>query len=219
MALDPTASSFTPTADPSTSTPSAPDTTTSSSNDNTPLFPPTLLPPSVLAALPTGYTIRPLYRSDYHLSFLDVLRVLTSVGDISEPQWNERYDWMAARDEYYILVVLDGSGRIVGTGALVVERKFIHNLGMVGHVEDIAVARDQQGMKLGLRIMEALRGVGERVGCYKVCCYVSFGGVGVLGQGGLVGWGTRGQDGIRMRMRMRITTRCRRVYQWTGRER
>lgn len=77
---------------------------------------------------------------------------------------------MAGRDEYYILVVLDGSGRIVGTGALVVERKFIHNLGMVGHVEDIAVARDQQGMKLGLRIMEALRGVGERVGCYKVCC-------------------------------------------------
>jgi len=169
-ALDPTASSFTPTTDPSTSTPEAPTSTSNNNdNDNTPLFPPSLLPPSVLAALPPNYTIRPLLRSDYHLSFLDVLRVLTSVGDITLPQWNERYDWMAGRDEYYILVVLDDRGRIVGTGALVVERKFIHNLGKVGHIEDIAVARDQQGMKLGLRIMEALRGVGERVGCYKVC--------------------------------------------------
>lgn len=58
--------------------------------------------------------------------------------------------------------------RIVGTGALVVERKFIHNLGMVGHIEDIAVAKDQQGKKLGLRIIQALDHVAKEVGCYKV---------------------------------------------------
>lgn len=95
---------------------------------------------------------------------------------------------MRGREEYFILVVLDGGsddkssastasdgkaagkgeGRIVGTGALVVERKFIHNLGMVGHIEDIAVARDQQGKKLGLRIIQALDFVAEKVGCYKV---------------------------------------------------
>ena len=44
----------------------------------------------------------------------------------------------------------------------------IHDLGMVGHIEDIAVAKDQQGKKLGLRIIEALSGVAEKVGCYKV---------------------------------------------------
>jgi GNAT superfamily N-acetyltransferase len=44
----------------------------------------------------------------------------------------------------------------------------IHNLGMVGHIEDIAVAKDQQGKKLGLRIIQALDGVAEAVGCYKV---------------------------------------------------
>jgi GNAT superfamily N-acetyltransferase len=57
---------------------------------------------------------------------------------------------------------------VVGTGALVVERKFIHNLGLVGHIEDIAVAKDQQGKKLGLRIIQALDYVAEKVGCYKV---------------------------------------------------
>ena len=44
----------------------------------------------------------------------------------------------------------------------------IHNLGLVGHIEDIAVAKDQQGKKLGLRIIQALDHVAEQVGCYKV---------------------------------------------------
>ena len=45
----------------------------------------------------------------------------------------------------------------------------IHNLGLVGHIEDIAVAKDQQGKKLGLRIIQTLDHVAEKVGCYKVC--------------------------------------------------
>ena len=51
---------------------------------------------------------------------------------------------------------------------MIVERKFIHNLGIVGHIEDIAVTRDQQGKKLGLRIIQALDSVAANVGCYKV---------------------------------------------------
>jgi glucosamine-phosphate N-acetyltransferase len=95
-----------------------------------PLFSPSLISPTVLSALPEGYTCRPLCRSDYHSSFLDVLRVLTTVGDISEEAWNERYEWMSKRsDEYFLLVIVDtareteGKGGIVGTGCLVVERK------------------------------------------------------------------------------------------------
>lgn len=85
-------------------------------------------------------------------------------------QWDERYAWMSARnDEYYLLCITDSSNAIVGTGALLVERKFIHQLGLVGHIEDIAVAKDQQGKKLGLRIIQALDFVAEKVGCYKVC--------------------------------------------------
>ena len=43
----------------------------------------------------------------------------------------------------------------------------IHSLGAVGHIEDIAVAKDQQGKKLGLRLIQALDYVAEKVGCYK----------------------------------------------------
>jgi glucosamine-phosphate N-acetyltransferase len=127
-----------------------------------------LISPTIAASLPESYTIRSLQKEDYSKGFLDCLRVLTTVGDITEAQWNERYDWMNTQGKggYYLLVVEDGN-RIVGTGALIVERKFIHNLGVVGHIEDIAVAKDQQGKKLGLKIIQALDFIAEKVGCYK----------------------------------------------------
>ncbi|KAF1977979.1 glucosamine 6-phosphate N-acetyltransferas-like protein [Bimuria novae-zelandiae CBS 107.79] len=137
-------------------------------DDSMPLFSASLISPEVASQLPEGYTIRPLQRGDYAKGFLDVLRVLTTVGDVTEEQWNQRYEWLAQHnDQYFLLSILDSSSRIVGTGALIVERKFIHNLGLVGHIEDIAVAKDQQGKKLGLRIIQALDYVAEKVGCYK----------------------------------------------------
>jgi glucosamine-phosphate N-acetyltransferase len=96
--------------------------------DDGPLFSPTLISPSVQKDLPEGYKCRPLQKSDFKHGFLDVLRVLTTVGDISEEKWDERYEWMSKRgDQYFLLVVVDESreigSQIVGTGALIVERK------------------------------------------------------------------------------------------------
>lgn len=46
------------------------------------------------------------------------------VGDITEEQWNERFEWIEGQGKggYYMLVIDDGK-RVVGTGALIVERK------------------------------------------------------------------------------------------------
>lgn len=38
----------------------------------------------------------------------------------------------------------------------------------MGHIEDIAVNSNQQGKKLGLRIIQALKFIGAQRGCYKV---------------------------------------------------
>ncbi|KAK2880163.1 hypothetical protein FQN49_000510 [Arthroderma sp. PD_2] len=132
------------------------------------LFSTSYISPEVVSLLPENYSLRPLRRSDYKNGFLDVLSVLTKVGEFTTELWNERYDWMAKRnDEYYILVICDGTGRVVGTGSLIVERKFIHAAGMVGHIEDIAIESGQQGKKLGLRMIHALDYVAKKAGCYK----------------------------------------------------
>lgn len=135
------------------------------------LFSADLLSPEVQSALPQGYRLRALRPTDYDTGFLDCLRVLTTVGDISKEQFQNRYDWISRQDGgYFILVIEDTNSspsRVVGTGALLVERKFIHNLGSVGHIEDIAIAKDQQGKKLGLRMIQALDFIAEKTGCYK----------------------------------------------------
>jgi glucosamine-phosphate N-acetyltransferase len=89
-----------------------------------PLFAPSLIPAEISSQLPQGYTIRPLHRDDYANGFLDVLRVLTAVGDISKEAWEQRFEWMQTRnDEYFVVCVLDTQGVVVGVGSLVVERK------------------------------------------------------------------------------------------------
>jgi len=88
------------------------------------LFSADLISPDVSAALPEGYIIRALRPSDFSSGFLDCLRVLTTVGDITEDKFQEQYKWMASNGGYYIIAVEDTSkGVVVGTGALILERK------------------------------------------------------------------------------------------------
>ncbi|CAG8802936.1 26943_t:CDS:2 [Dentiscutata erythropus] len=133
------------------------------------LFSSDLISSDVQAALPKGHTIRPLSSEDYEKGFLDVLTVLTTVGDISKAQFLERFYYLKAHShEYFTLVIVSPEDRIIGAGTIFVERKFIHNNGLVGHIEDIAVDKNQQGKKLGLRIIQALKYIGAKTGCYKV---------------------------------------------------
>lgn len=96
---------------------------TMSTDADSPLFPPSLLPTDALVGLPSGFTIRPLRRDDFERGYLDCLRVLTWVGDLSAEEWSQRYDEMAAARGTYYLLAIEHEGRVVGTGSLVVERK------------------------------------------------------------------------------------------------
>jgi len=104
---------------------------------------------------------------------MDVMRVVARTGWVSEEAWEERCEWLRTMGSTYLVLVvtapnLDGTGeKIVASGTLMLERKFVHNMGIVGHVEDVAVGRDQKGKKMGLRILEALLYAATAKGCYK----------------------------------------------------
>lgn len=90
------------------------------------LFSDDLLSPEVQAALPEGYKLRALRRSDFASGFLDCLRVLTTVGDVSESGFESQFDAMQTQGGYYLIVIEDPSraeSPVVATGALIVERK------------------------------------------------------------------------------------------------
>ncbi|KAI1436825.1 acyl-CoA N-acyltransferase [Xylaria sp. CBS 124048] len=133
--------------------------------DSQSLFPAALIP--TVAAGVDGFTMRPLSRKDYDKGFYDCLRVLTWVAEPTEAEFLERFDEMVAAKDTYFFTVIEHQGRIVGTGCLVVEKKFIHNHGKCGHIEEIAVAKEHQGKGLGSKMMQTLASVARAVGCYK----------------------------------------------------
>ncbi|KAG1854443.1 acyl-CoA N-acyltransferase [Suillus subalutaceus] len=133
------------------------------------MFPQELISLEVSAQLPSDLQIRPLASTDYKRGHLDVLSVLSIVNDLGEVAWvNQFHAMRATPSAYFSIVILDkASDKIVGVGTVFIERKFLRGLGSVGHIEDIAVDKSQQGKKLGLRIIQALTHISESSGCYK----------------------------------------------------
>ena len=125
--------------------------------------------PQIYPLNPFFIQIRPLASSDYARGHLDILAVLTVVSDPGEDAWRAQFEALRATPRtYYPIVIVDrASDRIVAVGTVFIERKFLRGLGAVGHIEDIAVDKSQQGKKLGLRIINALTGISENSGCYK----------------------------------------------------
>ncbi|CUM68208.1 uncharacterized protein PRCAT00005929001 [Priceomyces carsonii] len=119
--------------------------------------------------LPEGYSFRKLQLSDYSKNYIETLKILTTVGDITPNAFDKLYKhWQEYSEIYYPHVITDGSDTVVATGMLLVERKLIHECGLVGHVEDIAVAESEQGKKLGHALISGLTEIAKEKGCYKV---------------------------------------------------
>lgn len=92
------------------------------------LFSQKLVPADVQAKLPEGYVLRALRKSDFDSGFLDCLRVLTTVGDITKEQFEQQFQRMVDQTGYYIIVIEDTNrekkeNSVVATGALIVEHK------------------------------------------------------------------------------------------------
>lgn len=92
------------------------------------LFSSKLISSEVSGKLPEGYQLRALRPSDFDTGFLECLRVLTTVGDITREAFEEQFKQMNQQGGYYIVVIEDTNRTekeksVVATGALIVERK------------------------------------------------------------------------------------------------
>ncbi|KAI9183983.1 Glucosamine-phosphate N-acetyltransferase-like protein [Blastocladiella emersonii ATCC 22665] len=135
-----------------------------------PLFDASLIDRAVTSALPAGFVLRPLEVTDYDKGFLHALSHLTVVGDISKAAFVDRFAYLKAHNhEYFTIVIEDlAKQRIAAAGTVFVERKFIRNLGLVGHIEDIVTHEDYRGKQFGRYIIDGLKSIGKNAGAYKI---------------------------------------------------
>ena len=114
--------------------------------------------------------LRELEAADYDKGFLDLLGQLTEVGSIPRDAFEARLREMKREPQgHVVLVAEDAQGRVVASGTVSVERKFIHGLGQVGHIEDVVVHKSTRGTGLGKKlVVELKRRALHELGCYKV---------------------------------------------------
>ncbi len=111
-------------------------------------------------------TIRELKEADLWNGFLKSLDSLKQASNIEKSKAKEIFEKVNANPDH-IIVVAELDGKIVGSTTLIIEPKFIHNGGMVGHIEDVVVNKDFQGKKIGEKIMKYLIEIAKNRGCYK----------------------------------------------------
>tara|TARA_B110001454_G_C12582618_1_gene376765 strand:+ start:328 stop:762 length:435 start_codon:yes stop_codon:yes gene_type:complete len=67
----------------------------------------------------------------------------------------------------HIIHVAEIDGRIVGSTTLLIEQKFIHDGGFVGHIEDVVVEKEFEGRGIGMKLVISLLEKAEEMNCYK----------------------------------------------------
>ncbi|XP_014675950.1 PREDICTED: glucosamine 6-phosphate N-acetyltransferase-like [Priapulus caudatus] len=113
--------------------------------------------------------MRPLCPADYARGFVELLRQLTKVGDVSQEDFIARYKSMkACPDTYYLVVIVDVNvDRVVGAATMAIENKFIHRCATRGRIEDVVVCNEMRGKQLGKLLVETMLKLSEYIGCYK----------------------------------------------------
>lgn len=110
--------------------------------------------------------IRELKEEDLWNGFLRSLDSLKQASNIEKSKAKEIFEKINANPDH-IIAVAEIDEKIVGSTTLIIETKFIHNGGLVGHIEDVVVDKKYQGQKIGGKIMNYLIKIAKNRGCYK----------------------------------------------------
>ena len=110
--------------------------------------------------------IREIKEADLWNGFLKSLDSLKQASNIEKSKAKEIFEKINTNPDH-IIAVAELDGKIVGATTLFIESKFIHDGGLVGHIEDVVVNKEYQGQKIGEKIMNYLIEIAKNRGCYK----------------------------------------------------
>ena len=114
----------------------------------------------------TDITIRKIEESDLNNGFLESLDNLKMASNQSGEKAKAILKKITANPNHVIFVAVL-NGRIIGSTTILIEQKFIHDGGLVGHIEDVVVSKEHEGKGIGFRIIQTVLEYAKNHGCYK----------------------------------------------------
>jgi len=110
--------------------------------------------------------IRNIVELDIENGFLESLDSLREASDLDRKIGKDILKKIIANPDH-IIHVAEINGKIVGSTTLLIEQKFIHNGGKVGHIEDVVVSKEFEGRGIGMKLVVSLLEKAKAMNCYK----------------------------------------------------
>jgi glucosamine-phosphate N-acetyltransferase len=117
-----------------------------------------------------NFLVREIEEEDLQNGLFQTLSNLTEIGKI----YNDVIKAKKILQEiktcpfYKIFVAVKDDGVIIGTTTILIEQKFIHDGGRIGHIEDVATRNDYEGLGVGSALIRACLDFAKKKNCYKV---------------------------------------------------
>ena len=111
--------------------------------------------------------VRPIQCNDYYKNYLSLLEQLTII-EKEKISYNDFEIFVNNLSHLHSIIVIECNNKIIATGTLLIENKIIHNMGKVGHIEDIVTDKDYRSKGLGRKIIESLIQISQECNCYKL---------------------------------------------------
>jgi len=110
--------------------------------------------------------IREIEEDDLENGFLETLDFLRNASDLDKNKAREILKKIKQNPNHIIYVAIDNK-KIVGSTTLLIEQKFIHDGGLVGHIEDVVVRKDYEGKGIGIKLVTSMLERAKEKNCYK----------------------------------------------------
>lgn len=114
----------------------------------------------------TEITIRQIQDEDLSKGFLESLDSLRLASDLDKQKASDVLKNIKSNPNHIIFVAIEND-RVVGSTTLFIEPKFIHQGGLVGHIEDVVVTKNMQGKGIGEKLIRSALDYSKSQGCYK----------------------------------------------------
>ena len=117
-----------------------------------------------------NYEIKELTKEDLEKDkdgFLETLKNLSETEEISLED-AEKILFEINSNNGIIYIAKTNEGKIIGTAKLLIEQKFTHNGGKVGHIEDVAVRKGYEGNGIASEIIKKIILDAKKEKCYKI---------------------------------------------------
>ena len=111
--------------------------------------------------------IRELLESDYNNGYLELLSQL-SVIEKEKINENDFKNFIGSLSKNHKVFVMEDNKKIIGNITIIIEKKIIHNISNVCHIEDVVVDTNYRGKNLGKQLIEYAKEYAKLKKCYKI---------------------------------------------------